>query len=202
MVLNEWRAADIEKIAEKISLFFPQERVEEIEKASLPPFMDSFMEQARSGEVPSQFMLWMEYRYLPGVKRYIDGGVLEQGLKARLYRAYPSLVRDLHFIPLFAEGGFDIRYDRNMDIEQGVDAVVHNEGLKWCLHCFVYTPAAVEYRAAKTLRHAEDKDPTHRHLNMPLHLDDGHATKRGDFYFYSPWHFGRLRRFMNEATEK
>ena len=52
--------------------------------------------------------------------------VVLTGLKARIYRTYPSLIRDLHFSKVLSEKFSDylVIYNTNLDVIEGIDLLV------------------------------------------------------------------------------
>jgi hypothetical protein len=66
----------------------------------------------------------------------------------RIYTAYPSLVRDLHFLLLLQEEGLNARYSMQSDLN-GVDIWIRDGNQEFGLAIFRNTTRAQEYREKK-----------------------------------------------------
>jgi hypothetical protein len=113
----------------------------------------------------------------------------KESVKARLYRAYPSLVREIHFYGLAKESALfsAVTYSSYHDIDLGIDLQVAIGELTYNVSCYVLTNRAVEFRKRKI---------THRHrpvpysIEMPLDLAKG--KKIGDWVFFDTYHVHSL----------
>lgn len=106
--------------------------------------------------------------------------------------AYPSLVRDLHFFFLLSEYNnkhnvFDsVRYDPEMDIKHGADAIIEVEDETYYVNLYVDTAKSNKFI---------DKKKSHRHpannaieLHLTVSREDARNKKVGDFWLYSEQH--------------
>lgn len=75
-------------------------------------------------------------------------------LKCRLYRTYPSLVRDIHFSLFIKEHTNETKnnfvfYDKQMDLENGIDVGMVIKGKLYGVALFVGTERSYEFRKEK-----------------------------------------------------
>ncbi len=112
---------------------------------------------------------------------------LLKGLRHRAMRAYPSLVRDIHFVALAREMGAKVRRTLREDI-RGIDATVETADGPRFIRLYFDSPRSRRYRVSKAMVHTISKE----HVDVPLTKDN--ANEFGNVYLYSP-HFvsGLLR---------
>ncbi|MCL1932409.1 MAG: hypothetical protein FWF53_01145 [Candidatus Azobacteroides sp.] len=179
---------DVEEQIEAYELVFDQTRNEKVEwRLKLPMFVPPFYGYIKSrNSVPKQDDYWRFY--VSENKDYLTSLNLSKeektGVRARVFRAYPSLVRDLHF-GLYIKGNHFFRsvfYNEFLDIEYGIDLVVENiNGVKIGLNLFAETKAAKEARTIKKRR--PKKSVNFDCYDIPI---DFTGSKRcGDFFLYS-----------------
>lgn len=114
-------------------------------------------------------------------------------LECRARRAYPSLIRDLHFTALLQENGIDVKYDLEADLK-GIDQTITYKGEEFYVHCFVNTRASQVNREIKNYRHNFKGN----HLDLPLDLDSSDAKTVGVFKLYSVKHIEKLKQMMEQ----
>jgi hypothetical protein len=104
-------------------------------------------------------------------------------LKARIFRTYPSLVRDLHLGVLLKESRAfdDVFYNEIMDIQYGIDLVVLKNGVQLGLCLFTNTQIAFKARAKKEYR--LKKPVNFKCIEIPIQFRGSKVC--GDFFLYS-----------------
>lgn len=113
----------------------------------------------------------------------------EEAIKARLLRAFPSLIREIHFHALVKESGFfqDVYYSAKLDVEDGTDLCVKCGGYEYGVSCYVQTEKSLEYRRRKRNRPRNLKANS---IELPLDLSSG--TTVNGWIFYNRNHIGIL----------
>ena len=97
--------------------------------------------------------------YIDENKSFFDEGAysseIMEGLKARVYRTYPSLVRDIYFNKYVQEHimGFRTIYNLKLDIEEGIDLMLTNGNVHYGVCLYTNTFRAYVGRNAKQNRH-------------------------------------------------
>ena len=104
------------------------------------------------------------------------------GLKARLYRTYPSLIRDLHFSKLLSEraNNYKIIYNTNLDIKEGIDLLVIVNKINIAVNLYTKTRRAFVGRNKKENRHTIYDNITY--IELPVEFNG--SIKIGDFFLY------------------
>ncbi|BBW98993.1 hypothetical protein [Geobacillus subterraneus] len=136
----------------------------EVEQAQLPPIAKTFYELMatqlpKPEEVMKYYLLehfWFSKQdphrifFESEQKWYSTKGVL-----ARIYRTYPSLMRDFHFFLLCSEyGEFDrVRYSLRQDVSLGVDLLVSYQGQDYAVSLYVDTKRGTSFKKKKYRRH-------------------------------------------------
>ena len=118
----------------------------------------------------------------------------EKGMiKNRLYRAYPSLVRDLHFLALCYDSGlFDrVEYSLRKDITDDTDLSVWKNGVEIKVSLFVNTRASQEWRKTKE-NEANDKEWNRVMITIDLESSKSAANKKGHYNLFGEEHIKGL----------
>ena len=104
------------------------------------------------------------------------------GLKARVYRTYPSLVRDIYFNKLLEENnhGYEILYNLNLDLERDIDTMLIKDGKYWAACLYTQTRRANVARKWKENRHIRFDNV--EYAEFPVVFTDD--RKVGDFFLY------------------
>lgn len=127
-------------------------------------------------------------------KEGLDAGDFSpEVIQQRIYRAYPSIVREYHFFHLLQESGkFDrVTYSLRKDVADGIDVLLELNGFKFALALYADTPRANAARDHKTT-------PDYLfHTELCLRLDDT-SRQVGKFYLYDNSHV----EFVFTALEK
>lgn len=105
----------------------------------------------------------------------------EKAVSARLLRAFPSLIREIHFYALVKESGFfqDVYYSAKLDVEDGTDLSVRCGGNEYGVSCYVHTERSLEYRRRKRSR---PRNPKANSIELPLDLSSGTTVNGWTFY--------------------
>lgn len=149
--------------------------------AFVPPFWCTVIESQR---VPQQAEYWE--RYLAENATYFGrerfSSAVTQAIRARLYRTYPSLVRDLHFALLLREIATrsTIIYNPQLDMDEGIDLLVCWQDTNFAINLFTETKRAQYGRRKKAQRHRQYANVIP--LELPVSLQN--RTPCGDFFLY------------------
>ena len=121
-----------------------------------------------------------------------------EGIRARALRAYPSLIRDVHFYLLCQESKlFDkVVYSLEKDIK-GVDLEITQEGVCYSVSLFVQTNRSLHYKKMKYSRH----DYSERN-EICVALDFQKCLKAGDFFLYDSYHVRNVMREIRNRQKK
>ncbi|MEI7752569.1 MAG: hypothetical protein WCJ71_10850, partial [Candidatus Omnitrophota bacterium] len=106
-----------------------------------------------------------------------------EGLKARIFRTYPSLVRDVHFYFFTLESNaFDsVLYNEKLDIEHGIDLVIKKNSRLYAVNLYTDTKRAYVGRVKKQYRHQKLEGFTY--VELPVEFKG--SKKCGEFFLYS-----------------
>lgn len=196
----------IEKIEEDlrdIKLSFPKHKNDYIEDmCNFPPFVKAFDKiLGEIGRVPTQdeFVDGYVRAYSNSINTIIHNKhKYMKHIKARLRRAYPSIIRDYHFynlLDVYYEGEY--KYSFSNDIK-GIDFKLKYKEIWFYIHMFVDTKRSRKYREKKNKRHTfNDKN---RHIDLKLDFSDSKTKKVSEFYLYSKAHIDWLKNEMNKRV--
>lgn len=109
----------------------------------------------------------------------------------RVRRAYPSIVRDHHLYLLLKDSFPFVLRTKELDIEYGIDFLIVEASLAFCVHAFVDTFEAKAWREQKEKRHPYTGGV---HIDLPLDLD--RAKVVGDFRLYDNGYIENLRKII------
>jgi hypothetical protein len=151
-----------------------------------PIFLGSFYRYIlRQQSVPSQKQFWDMYLF--DNTEWFNGQSLEDeimiALKARLFRTYPSLIRDLHFSLKLRECKLfgSVIYNAKLDVFEGVDVLITNKSSFYAVNLYTDTKNAFRGRKAKERRHSKFDNVFY--IELPVTFLD--ENKHGDFFLYS-----------------
>lgn len=189
----------LEKIEEDlkgIKLYFPEHKSKYIENKNLPSFVKCFNELTdKLGKIPSQARL-SEY-YLDNKIRFVQDKYYKF-IKARLHRAYPSIVRDFHFnylLKTYYKQPFF--YSIKKDLE-GTDFSVKYNSNWYYIHLLVNTYRSNRFRNKKDSRH--NFENRNRHIDLILDFNDDKSKQVGDFFLYSKEHIKLLKSKIKDCV--
>ena len=170
------------------------------EKLHLPSFAESFYGYLTVYDrLPTQNEYMMHYRFANGFKlnKIIPNDNVWQGVLSRGRRAYPSFIRDLHFLHLMKEERLDVKYDLEDD-KAGVDHTVNYRGERFYVHCYVDTKRSRMFRDKKNKRHKFNG----YHVDVPMNMRGDDTLRIGDFFLYSKAHVYGLVRDMDKILSE
>jgi deoxyxylulose-5-phosphate synthase len=162
-----------------------------IENKRVPYFNKIFYKMlVENQQIPTQMDFWIEYldyyQEDEVVKEIIETGH-KAGLQGRAFRAYPSLIRDIHFALMLKSLGFQGVYHNNyQDSEQGVDVLLKVGKNKYAIHLYTDTKRGVGYR---DIKHTKRDDIT-LEIEFPINLE--HCKEIGNIKLYSTEYFVKL----------
>jgi len=177
---------ELEEQLKTFDLIFYPERNQKIEwKLPLPLLCTPFYFYIeRYKRIPNQeeytnFYIQYNEVTLKGFKLNAEE---QWGLKARLYRAYPSFVRDFHFgLYLKSKNIFtDVFYNIEVDTKFGIDIVVQNNQNSFGLKLYTNTPIAQEAKQMKDFKPKKKVD--FKCIDVPLEFKGSHQI--GKFFLY------------------
>ncbi len=103
-------------------------------------------------------------------------------LKARIYRAYPSLVRDIFFNKYVKENLISAKvvYNGDLDVSEGIDLMVSIDNLHCGINLYTDTKRSHEGRMKKKSRH--DCFENVIYVDFPVNFNG--SLRCGDFFLY------------------
>ena len=202
--LTAFSSEELETQISGYNLSFLQYRNYKIEwEEKLPLFVPAFYDCIKKGGiVPTQNDYWLFYvsENMEELKSKNYKQEEKEGIKGRVYRTYPSLVRDLHFGLYLKEKKYfnSVFYNVTLDIEYGIDlAVETRKGTKIGFNLFTQTKAA-EY--ARFLKSYRPKKPV-GFACYEIPLDFNNCKKCGDFFLYSEREISAFINAVNDCMD-
>lgn len=175
---------DIESQLREINLFFDKFIDVEVENDNkLPPVITYFYDFVKTNnKIPKQFDLWKEYKKNVYVSQIIKNPIKNEALKSRIFRIYPSLVRDIHFAILLKEKSKNctVIYNNELDFFIGIDILISYKDKLYGINLYVNTERAKLYRGKKYNRHSKTDNVIS--IDIPVNFEDSYRVK--DFYLY------------------
>lgn len=139
-------------------------RDKKVENGKLPSIAKTFYEKIYTREIPSPKTLFNEYisenfEVKDSICIYNNVTYNLEGVRARVYRTYPSLLRDFHFYILcYNSNLFDmVEYSFLTDMTEGIDLTLTYKGEKFGVSLFVDTKRGNHYKNKKYKRHNYEK---------------------------------------------
>lgn len=134
---------------------------EEIENSKIPPFIQVFYYlYFKNLKLPTEKEFYETYiSWLGGLKNgvviYLDLELNPIGIRNRLKRTYPSLIRDIHFLYLLDQSKkFEkVEYSMAKDYYNGLDIKIVYKGRELFISLFIDTKRSRFYKKKKTDRH-------------------------------------------------
>ncbi|MBI2756215.1 MAG: hypothetical protein HYX52_05835 [Chloroflexi bacterium] len=172
------------------TLTFPS--LKDSEGDGFPPVSLVFDQQPQV----SQHTLWLNY-WIANVAVFDQHPQVLPGLMARVYRMYPSLVREHHLYLLLEEHGrFDlVLRERKLDAN-GVDYLVLQDGRAYGVQAYVDTPRSRMFRTRKRTRHKA----LGQTIELPLDMEG--AEKVGPFAVYGHQHLDHIWSIVGGGAEQ
>lgn len=183
---SELTSTDVCNSIKNYSLEFLQIRNNEAEwEIGFPIFLTPFYKYVYQNKRVIEQRQFYEY-YMSENKDFFDKNKFSDdilnGLKARIYRTYPSLVRDLHFSAFLKENFKDatVIYNRKLDVEEGIDLLIVHDNNYWGINLYTNTRRAHIGRAKKETRHSKFENVTY----VELPVDFKGSQQCGSFFLY------------------
>ncbi len=178
-----------------------KEKDEQVEKAKLPPFAQVFYYLLfRDLIIPDEETFFRTWCELTGKE---DNGKIEiagktyskEGIRNRLLRTYPSLIRDFHFYILLKEKSHyrHISYSLSKDYYQGIDLEIEHNSKIYSLSIHINTPRGAGYKQIKKQRH--DYSSVNE---IVLNVDFNTMKKTGPFFLLTEKHIEQLNQSIHE----
>ncbi len=190
---------DIEEQVDGHALRFLDIRDKKVEWGmEIPIFVYAFYDSLSSGNIPSQQEFWNHYqRFYEGKFRFEDLQDHQlKGLKARVFRTYPSLVRDIHFAKFLeaelAEVG--VIYNQRLDVEAGIDLLLVTRKWNIAINLYTHTMRAKFGRLRKAGRHGRYANVIY--LELPVAFSG--CRKVGDFFLYGEREKKQIEQAINQ----
>lgn len=199
--LFDFKTVAFEAIEEQIAefkLIFPSLRDPEVEwKMKLPPFLDAFYNfYFFNNCLPGQQELWDYYMQLnQNFFKELNDATKIPSIQARVFRTYPSLVRDLHFGAYINQQWKEVKviYNRKLDVEMGIDLLLVHPKKMIAVLLFVQTVRSLVGTKKKQLRHWRFSNV--EYIELPIRLND--CYKSGDFFLYREKQLLQLKALVN-----
>jgi len=116
------------------------------------------------------------------------------GLQGRVYRIYPSLVRDVHFAVYLRENLREGRILYNLKLDAvGTDIMLFYKDLNYGLRLFVNTYNSNRYKNKKDMNQTLFDNVTYIDLTLNL----GTADSCGEFKLYGKEHLQKVEKESN-----
>lgn len=179
-------------------LSFPQVRNDKAEwRIAFPMFLIPFYKYVYVNNNVLNQNDFYEY-YLSENKKFFDENKFEaeilEGLRARIYRTYPSLVRDLHF-SLFVNENIkeaQIVYNRKLDVEEGIDLLINLNDILYAINLFTDTARAHIGREKKVFRHIPFDNV--KYVELPVNFKG--SLKCGNFFLYGEVELNQIKQII------
>ena len=188
-------------VEERISdypLKFSQVRNKKVEWGMrFPIFLESFYDYVlKNQDIPKQLEFFKYYLSSNTVffsENRLGEGIME-GLKARIYRTYPSLVRDIHFA-LFLKSKIkrgQVIYNQRLDVEEGIDLIIEHGGRYYAVNLYTDTKRAYAGRDRKNYRHTKYSNVNY--LELPVEFRGSKSI--GNFFLYAEREMKKLNQLF------
>jgi hypothetical protein len=172
------------------------------ENSKFPPFIQVFYFLFfKALKIPSEKEFWETYLSWVGGEN-IKGEIVFDGqnyssigIKNRLNRTYPSLIRDLHFLYLLdASKRFEsVDYSMERDYFNGLDLKLVHGHHAYFISIFIDTSRGNYYKKKKANRHNYSSV-----TEIELKVDFNSLFKKGSIYLLNTSHIEQLETLLNE----
>lgn len=200
-------SAEIEAQLSTQRLSFDNYKNEEVEwKLKLPMFVYTFYKIVIETKcIPSQQEFWKYYSSQNELTKLLESRIsdredIERGIKARLFRTYPSLIRDLHFSVFLSErikNNAKVIYNIQLDVEVGIDILVEFNENFYAVNLFTPTMRARQGREKKEYRH--QKVSNVHQIELPVEFKT--ERKCGDFFLYGEKELLELKQLFKQKIQ-
>ena len=188
---------DVSNMVGSYPLTFFKTKDQKVEDSnSMPPFIDAFYTYIFMHQrILNQKDFYEYYISFKNNHNLLQEYSVE-GVKSRVYRIYPSLVRELHFI-LFTRENIteaEIRYHTNLD-KNGIDMVIIYKEKLYAVRLLMLTYNATKYSdEKKNERHTEFENV--KYIDFPLDTKNS-GIHCGDFILYGNEELNKLIEILN-----
>lgn len=179
-----------------------------VENTAIPSMIKVFYEMVFLNEIPTPETFFNRY-----IKKHFD--IIDKqtvkikntsiilnldGLKGRVYRTYPSLIRDYHFYMLCnnTEDFTAVKYSFLTDCNEGVDLLIKYKNTDFAVSLFVDTKRSNSFKRKKYSRHNYSNL---KEVCVRINPFDK-ENYIGDYALYSQKHIQALLRDMNTIIEQ
>jgi len=191
-------SSEVCRIIESYTLSFPQVRNDKAEwRIAFPMFLTPFYKYVYNNNRVLNQNDFYNY-YLSENKTFFDANKFDaeilEGLKARIYRTYPSLVRDLHF-SLFVKENIEeaqIVYNRKLDVEEGIDLLIKFNDILYAINLYTDTKRAHIGREKKVYRHTPFENV--KYVELPVNFKG--SLKCGSFFLYGDAELNLIKKII------
>jgi len=179
---------NIEEQIKNINVKFLPTKSKKIEdKVKIPSFVKVFLYYInKKQKLPTQEEFAKVFLQATKNKKYytLQNSKEREALKARIFRVYPSLIRELHFIRKIYEDNFfdEVIYNFELDLRKGFDLVVKTGNIYYGLKIFVSTKRSYMYLDKKKYR--QDNNVELFKLNVPFNFKEKQKYNRSDILLY------------------
>jgi hypothetical protein len=161
-------------------------------KMKFPTFLTSFYKYVyKEKTIPTQDQFWSSY-LIDNIKFFDKKNFSEDiilALKARVYRTYPSLVRDIHFTCYVKENiNGDVIYNTKLDVEDGIDMLISYNDKHYAINLFTATKRSFKSREKKEKRHKKYDNLIY--IELPVEFKGSYIC--GDFFLYKENEYKKL----------
>lgn len=165
----------------------------------IPMFVPSFYDYVvKYSKIPAQEEFYSYYLLFN--KCFFEQACFNReimtGIKARCYRTYPSLVRDIYFNKYVSErlgSSYKVVYNIDLDMKEGIDMmIVDAAGSYKAINLYTSTARAYQGRAKKEYRHVKFDNVSY--VEFPVEFQG--SEKIGDFFMYGEKEFKSLMKYL------
>lgn len=141
--------------------------------------------------------------YLSMNKEFFEKGNFDRditdGIQARVYRTYPSLVRDIYFNLYVYENLKDAKvlFNPKLDFGKGIDLLVVYNGVNYGINLYTDTKSAHKARDIKAGRH--EKYDNIYNIELPVSFKTNKLV--GKFYLYGESEFNKIKDILGIEKE-
>lgn len=176
-----------ENIIKDYTLIFPQTRNQKVEWGiRFPVFLYAFYDFLQKHQyIPKQEEFY--HCYLHDNASFFSSSQIDSeimsGLRARIFRTYPSLVRDIHFA-LFIKNTLPLEtviYNQSLDVEDGIDLIIIHNEIPYAINLYTNTRRAYLGREKKKYRHSTYSNI--KYVELPV--DFKGSKQIGRFFLYA-----------------
>lgn len=160
------------------------------------PFYDYVFENQKIPEPEKYINELFPINYLSWIKQF--DSEIQKGIKYRLWKSYPSFIRDLHFCLLLRDRASyfsKIIYNRKLDVEFGIDILINYKEINFGVKLYTYTENGLKFRNKKDRRHLQFDNIIG--VELPINLDK--CKTCGDIYLYSENEMELLNKNINNS---